>query len=395
MALTDKLTAIADAIRAKDGSTALLTLDEMPEAIAAIEVPSIPDGGGSGGSGDSGEYFTDEDLIFGNECDYLFARDRWQKVIEKEKGRIKIVNPTRLSNLFYNSTGTDYSWLTIEDTKGSTIYATYTFGFNEYVTKLPVIKSKLILNGNQSYAFFQGCKRLKDVNEIIKFLDKIEFTNSTFQSGGWFQDCYSLRNIDSAMPYIKKTVVNYTARPVYSSFFSNCFGLDEINNILIFGGDSTSNSFSQTFLYCRRLKNVTFETNEDGTPKVARWKGQTIDLTFQVGYAPNGYQSYFLNYNSGITADKEVKDDATYQALKNDADWFATNEAYSRYNHDSAVNTINSLPDTSAYLASAGGTNTIKFQGKLGSATDGGAINTLTEEEIAVAAAKGWTVTLT
>lgn len=64
------------------------------------------------------------------------------------------------------------------------------------------------------------------------------------------------------------------------------------------------------------------------------------------------------------------------------------------YNHDSAVETINSLPDTSAYLASAGGTNTIKFKGDSGSATDGGAINTLTEEEIAVATAKGWTVTL-
>jgi hypothetical protein len=68
--------------------------------------------------------------------------------------------------------------------------------------------------------------------------------------------------------------------------------------------------------------------------------------------------------------------------------------SYCRYNHDSAVNTINSLPDTSAYLAEKGGTNTIKFRGTLGSKTDGGAINTLTEEEIAVATAKGWTVTL-
>ena len=36
MALTDKLTAIADAIRAKDGSTATMTLDQMPEKIEAI-----------------------------------------------------------------------------------------------------------------------------------------------------------------------------------------------------------------------------------------------------------------------------------------------------------------------------------------------------------------------
>lgn len=38
MALTDKLTAIADAIRAKDGTTDLLTLDGMVEAINAIEI---------------------------------------------------------------------------------------------------------------------------------------------------------------------------------------------------------------------------------------------------------------------------------------------------------------------------------------------------------------------
>ena len=36
MALTDKLAAIANAIRAKDGSTATMTLDQMPEKISAI-----------------------------------------------------------------------------------------------------------------------------------------------------------------------------------------------------------------------------------------------------------------------------------------------------------------------------------------------------------------------
>lgn len=40
MALTDKLTAIADAIRAKGGTTDLLTLDGMVEAINAIETGS-------------------------------------------------------------------------------------------------------------------------------------------------------------------------------------------------------------------------------------------------------------------------------------------------------------------------------------------------------------------
>ena len=41
MALTDKLTAIADAIRAKDGSTATMTLDQMPDKITAITTADI------------------------------------------------------------------------------------------------------------------------------------------------------------------------------------------------------------------------------------------------------------------------------------------------------------------------------------------------------------------
>lgn len=46
MALTDKLTAIGDAIRSKTGGSDLLTLDEMPQ-----EIQSIQTGGGGGGGG--------------------------------------------------------------------------------------------------------------------------------------------------------------------------------------------------------------------------------------------------------------------------------------------------------------------------------------------------------
>ena len=42
MALTDKLTAIANAIRAKTGSTEPMTLDEMVTAIANITTGSVP-----------------------------------------------------------------------------------------------------------------------------------------------------------------------------------------------------------------------------------------------------------------------------------------------------------------------------------------------------------------
>lgn len=44
MALTDKLTSVADAIRAKTGDTALLTLDQMPTAIEGISSGGGEDG---------------------------------------------------------------------------------------------------------------------------------------------------------------------------------------------------------------------------------------------------------------------------------------------------------------------------------------------------------------
>ena len=58
------------------------------------------------------------------------------------------------------------------------------------------------------------------------------------------------------------------------------------------------------------------------------------------------------------------------------------------------METINSLPVVQKASSTGDNTFIIKFKGGAGSATDGGAINTMTEEEIAVATSKGWTVTL-
>jgi hypothetical protein len=199
------------------------------------------------------------------------------------------------------------------------------------------------------------------------------------------------------MPYLKAAWMEQNSNNAirWNSVFYSCSTLNEINNVFVVPNvAATSNTLDSIVGYCHMLKNFTFETNEDGSPVVWQAKNQTLSFTSNVGYNGNfNYQNSFTTYNSGITADKDVTGTTSYEALKNDPDWFTGKKEYSRYNHDSAVNTINSLPDTSAYLASAGGTNTIKFTGAAGSATDGGAINTLTEEEIAVAAAKGWTVT--
>lgn len=117
--------------------------------------------------------------------------------------------------------------------------------------------------------------------------------------------------------------------------------------------EGKTNLFSGTVYYTKKLSSFTFEPNQ-----TARLSNQFIYL---------GMTGYHYDYSL-----KYVKD--------------------SVYNHDSAVETINSLPDTSAFLAEVGGTNTIQFYSNQGANTEGGAIGNLTVEEIAVAAAKGWTV---
>ena len=241
-------------------------------------------------------------------------------------------------------------------------------------------------------SIFSGCLRLRHlpVFENLK-MDRI-YTYQNCNLSYMFSQCYSLREIpEDLLVKLYTPLASTNTYRFLSGCFQYCYVLDEIKGVNPQSSvTATSNFFGAGFSNCSRVKDIIFATQEDGMPYSVSWKTQTIDLTKYVGYAQK--DSFVLNYNSGITSDKQVKDDATYQALKDDADWYTLDMAYSRYNHDSAVNTINSLPDTSAYLASAGGTNTIKFKGTSGSATDGGAINTLTEEEIAVATAKGWTV---
>jgi hypothetical protein len=240
--------------------------------------------------------------------------------------------------------------------------------------------------------FCNNCTSLREIPDDFfdtwdwSYLSKLT-TGYSGNASAMFSGCASLRKLPFNFIQNMNPNVAYTYS-AYANGFMSCYVLDEIVNLPIpYTVEWTGNGMSYIVNSCYRLKNFTFET-PDGQPKVVKWKNQTLDLK-NVGYASNTVIITRYSDTSGITADKEVTDDATYQALKNDPDWWTVDMAYSRYNHDSAVATINSLPD-----ASATGINYIHFKGDAGSKTDGGAINTLTEEEIAVAAARGWTVTL-
>jgi hypothetical protein len=254
------------------------------------------------------------------------------------------------------------------------------------VEELSTIKN---IYPNAMETMFQNCQRMRYAPKFENVNWSRIQTYANASGRAMFANCYSLREYPrDVLDNFYGTWTSYLY-PLFYNMAQNCYALDEIKDVNPTTGaiSSASSLFVGSFSSAHRLKDFTFKLQEDGTPYVAKWKGATMDFTYYCGYVSPNNAKLITDYNSGITADKEVKDDATYQALKNDPDWFTVDLAYSRYNKTSALNTINSLPDTSAY-----GTNTIKFKGAAGSATDGGAINTLTEEEIAVAAARGWTV---
>lgn len=366
-------------------------------------------------------------------CSYRFSNDGWNWFINKYGDKITTSGITYADNMFESCR--NLTEIPFEINIGNKVTASKMFNYCNRLTKAPKINGTLgdmdnmfencdviteipdLTCDNSTYrnvgyvfrfcgklkqlpylynlypsatnGMFSGCYRLREIPE--DYCDTWNWSRmqsyNYATSGDMFSSCYSLRKIPTSLLNNLWNVYTSSFNSAYKSTFSKCCSLDEINGLGISTITLTSNVFTTTFDNCYRLKDFTFQTNEDGTPKTAKLKNQTIDLSNYVGYATSN--SNIVEYNSGITADKQVTDDATYQALKDDADWFTCDINYSRYNHTSAVNTINSLPDCSAT-----GTNTIKFKGASGALTDGGAINTLTEEEIAVAVAKGWTVSL-
>ena len=236
---------------------------------------------------------------------------------------------------------------------------------------------------------FYNCHLLKELprdyfDNIVFYNDYGIKSNSRFNE--IFSYCYNLRHIDCAW-VSRLPTVRYPEYSFYSGSFHSCSYLYDINDLGITSDVYTTNYFNDILNRNARLRHFTFSKNV-----VAKWKSQDIVIVYYVGYKDNSSNSDYVKYNI-FPKEKEIKDDATYQALKDDPDAWTAKPEYAFYNHDSAVETINSLPDTSAYLTEKGGTNTITFRGNAGSKTDGGAINTMTAEEIAVAAAKGWTVT--
>ena len=376
MALTNKLTAIADAIRSKTGKTGTMTLDQMP-----TEIESIRSGGGGGGLEPFKLDVGDNTLLYSAFLGLL-----------KQIGA-GVVTEIRTSGSFYSA-------FRNSNDIGFKIPDVVNYGTTDHSMDSMFYFSKIKSENLPKLVSTAGITSIQKLFES-SYLERIpedffDYVNCWFQKttnncSYVFNNCHYIRVIPKqALSKIYNVASSVSSSTLFYGF-NGCYVLNELDGITLGYTSKTidSNVFQYTFDGCSMLKRIVFAM-DGNQPYVLNMKTQTINLSKHVGYAPKA--STITNYSS-MTSENHAWNDDTYNNLKNTEEWFTTIVDYSRYNKISAIETINSLPDTSAYLASAGGTNTIKFKGASGSKTDGGAINTMTAEEIAVATAKGWTVT--
>ena len=377
------LTNIANAIREKNGLTDTYKPSEMAGAILAITT-----GGGTGG-----DFEWPETINIAKEINY---NDSFTWLWEQAPRGTKI-STSGVTYGFSNNNMVDASHLIIVITGTNTIHYFYADNFD--MTALPVTHFIGTCGVNYGY-FFEDCNELRNIPEdifMIKSVNGNVYTSTgaltfpaAYRSHYMFMNCYSLRKHPILHDGTQRTGYQLQS---YQYMFSNCYALDEIVDLPVNSQTSSSNMFTSTFGGCGHVNRITFATQADGTPYSATWSNQTIDLT-AVGYVTR--DTYMTDYNSGLTTATQVKanssmTDAERLAIMTNHpdDWWTALPSYSRYSHVSAVETINSLPD-----CSAGSSNTIKFKTSLAVSNPDGRCGDLTEEEIAVAAAKGWTVSL-
>ena len=414
-------------IKLRDGSG----VEQTYTGVDTITVP-LADGSGNFTYG-----YTGKELKFKFD-EFNFAESVPKVVLIRNKEQLYIYG---ISGFAFNT-----DWNTFEPN----LYDDFTLNFGGSTSSKGVLENafrdypydrlpNVILKGNvqnaSSYgpfslaSFFQGCKKIRNIPEnlfdYVTDNNGVSIYNTKMGNiSNMFNNCYSLRKMPNFIKRFNTTIDNnvynsYSNMPYYYLFYS-CYVLDEIVDLPIWDyetkGFPNNNCFYNDYL-CR-IKNFTFDNS---IKKKARWNYQIIDLR-NSGYDSSGNKKqYFLDqgmlekdnvfqYNDRPSSSTSLDDYITkYNEVKNSEGWFSSaygsltyegnsnipfSRLFSRYNHDSMIATINSLPDTSEYIAEKGGTNTIKFSKCQGDLTDGGGASDLTEEEIAVATAKGWTIAL-
>ena len=408
-------------IKLRDGSG----VEQTYTGVDTITVP-LADGTGTWTYG-----LTDEELTFTN-ASYMFSI--YSPFYNNSNYYIRRSNFNNVSDMSFmfknNDKITDLSDITI-NISGDDVRIINAFEDCINLRKIPTftMSSGSKININQSASFLRNCYVLEE-GELQKVI-YLE-TYSSPQSS-LFAYNYNIKNIDLSDMKLNTWDNRYWS---YNKFVNSEPNLRSLKlpawNVKQDSKPLTSSSYylSDSFSEMIMLDSLTFSTNADGSPMKAKVKGQSFYVTgsnsYPYGYLPNNMDTYtsskgLMSYpDEPITKDDNVFRDINssnvtvekiqegYNRVKNRPNWcsfWSGNITYngtsvtasrltSRFNHNSIVEFINTLPDTSEYLATAGGTNTLKLLKYQGDLTDEGGVSNLTPEEIAVATAKGWTVSI-
>lgn len=379
------LVSIADAIRTKDGSTGAIQVSDFPARISAIE------GGGTGGGVDVKAILEDADKVanlnYGGVLDKYYTGNSITLNLSN-----KGFNPGNdMGNILRESTVAEDMTINIDCSNFNTGNSACSY----FLAKSDLKKLNFHISGFSPKGYYvrgltyfcNNCAKLEEVNDdMLDFIDDMDGSMTDIPT--IFSTCYNLKNLPANL---HKLMLNTTS-PSASWAFQYLFRLKEIEAPICLTTNPTKFVVrNSSFQYLYSLKHLKF-TNPYNIvyTGVATTSSTyiTLDLSYYIGYC-NTTQTY-LNYMTDVVNGTlpRVTDDATYQQYKN-GDYYTTDINYSHYDKVSALETIASLPDVSGITNAS---PIIKFKGASGAKTDGGAINTMTDDEIAVAVAKGWTV---
>lgn len=397
-----KLVAIADAIRDKTGDEDSLSLDEMATTIAGL-----PEG------------LTAEDLTFSGNLLQFNDNGNLDRIFNKNSSLLTFSNVTNLQSAFRYSNYTGP--LNIELTGGEITLSYFCNGATRSTPPTFTVKQGGGLLGSNRMGLTSGSYFMANMDNLEtipdNFFSNFSWSGNNKPAGSMvFVGLRKLSTYPSSFTNLNHNTVSWSGSfnsPYYNNF-TNLFSMLALPDLPV-PVFTNSGMFSNSFLNLPLVNKITFKGQNlnPNAPITMGWKNQTIDLSQKVGYYSQGNTNQMIN-GTNLTTDKALFQTGNesleqildrYNLLKNETIWFAAASAnfqidgqnvnkalaFSRYNHDSAVETINSLPDTTQNATPG---NIIKFTAKAGYYTDGGAIENLTPEEIAVATAKGWTVTL-
>lgn len=330
----------------------------------------------------------DSALTITGSCSYKFAYGTWDWFLNQMGNKITTYDISSTDYMFAWSTGITRVPFTI-NMKPSKNALNHMFITTNKLMEVPMI---LGVQPEKLDNMFSGCNNLRNFpGGFAEDWDWSYLDNSTSGYTGsmnnMFYNCYKLRTIPQVLLSHGNPYWTYTYALTNRSFYG-CHSLESLTDVFIpykasLKG-SYANAFSDVVTNCSHLKRFTLMTDNDSNPYEVAWSNQTIDLT-TVGY----FKSTSDVTNAGFKDTTKITDEGTWYEYFNSINpnrW--TNDvAYSVFGASAAKELFATLPNTS------GTSCAVKLNSNATSAIPGEAMSSLTEEDIAVATAKGWTIT--